>query len=108
MITQGVIDRSKFICLKEIPLLGIYFTYFSVKMGILKGKANPVLKMYAYLIISKSLKRKIKQMKILENFLEIFIIFPEFSGSRSLHFRGLFFLRPKFDFLQPKNDMARP
>ena len=92
----------------ETPLPGIYFRLFSVKMDILEGKANPVLKIYAYLIISKSEKQKKKHLKILENFLEFFIIFPEFFGSRSLHFRGLFFLRPKFDFLQPKNDMARP
>ena len=47
MIMQGIIDRYKFMYLVETPLLGIYFIFFSVKMGILEGKANAVLKLYA-------------------------------------------------------------
>ena len=98
MIMPCIIDLYKFMYLVETPLLGIYFTYFSVKMDILEGKANPVLKIYAYLIISKSEKQKKKTFENIRKLSGNFHHFPGILWIEISPFPGPFFSTTKIGF----------
>ena len=84
----------------KIRLLANLFSKKSPKICIPGGKRKFVLKMYSHLIIFEISKMFFIFLKYFFWPPDFFHSFFRFHGSRSLHFRGLFFIRSKLDFLR--------
>jgi len=80
-------------------MLSNFLIIYSVKNDMPNGELDLSLIKIGKLIIFEIQKHKNIFFKYFKKVSDFFINFPEIFGWRSLQIRGLFFLRPKLDFI---------